>query len=144
MPSSSDLLPQRIALVHEWFSPRSIGGAEQVVKEVDSLLRNLGREPQLASLIDAESFQYGSWLQDRSVLTSPIQHLPWGCSHVQQYLPLLPFAIEQIDLSAADLVISSSHLVAKGVLTTPDQLHVSYVHTPVRYAWDQMHAYLQR
>ena len=57
---------------------------------------------------------------------------------------MLPLAIEQIDLSAADLVISSSHLVAKGVLTAPDQLHVSYVHTPVRYAWDQMHAYLQR
>ena len=144
MPSASDHLPQRIALVHEWFSPRSVGGAEQVVQEVDSLLRNLGREPQLAALIDAESRRLGSWLHGRSVLTSPIQRLPWGHSHVQQYLPLLPFAIEQIDLGAAELVISSSHLVAKGVLTAPDQLHISYVHTPVRYAWDQMHAYLQR
>ena len=144
MPSASDNLPQRIALVHEWFSPRSVGGAERVVQEVDSLLRNLGCEPQLAALIDAESRRLGSWLHGRSVLTSPIQHLPWGHSHVQQYLPLLPFAIEQIDLGAAELVISSSHLVAKGVLTAPDQLHISYVHTPVRYAWDQMHAYLQR
>ena len=144
MPSASDHFPQRIALVHEWFSPRSVGGAEQVVEAVDSLLRNLGREPQLAALIDAESCRMGSWLYGRSVLTSPIQNLPWGRSHVQQYLPLLPFAIEQIDLGAAELVISSSHLVAKGVLTAPDQLHISYVHTPVRYAWDQMHAYLQR
>ena len=144
MSSASDHLPQRIALVHEWFSPRSVGGAERVVQEVDSLLRNLGREPQLAALIDAESRRLGSWLHGRSVLTSPIQRLPWGHSHVQQYLPLLPFAIEQIDLGAAELVISSSHLVAKGVLTAPDQLHISYVHTPVRYAWDQMHAYLQR
>ena len=144
MPSASDHFPQRIALVHEWFSPRSVGGAEQVVEEVDSLLRNLGLEPQLAALIDAESCRMGSWLHGRSVLTSPIQNLPWGRSHVQQYLPLLPFAIEQIDLAAAELVISSSHLVAKGVLTAPDQLHISYVHTPVRYAWDQMHAYLQR
>ncbi len=144
MTSASDHLPQRIALVHEWFTPRSVGGAEQVVQEVDSLLRNLGCEPQLASLIDAESGRLGSWLHGRSVLTSPIQRLPWGCSHVQQYLPLLPFAIEQIDLGDAELVISSSHLVAKGVLTSPDQLHISYVHTPVRYAWDQMHAYLQR
>ena len=144
MPSASDHLPQRIALVHEWFSPRSVGGAERVVQEVDSLLRNLGCEPQLAALIDAESRRLGSWLHGRSVLTSPIQRLPWGHSHVQQYLPLLPFAIEQIDLGAAELVISSSHLVAKGVLTAPDQLHISYVHTPVRYAWDQMHAYLQR
>ncbi len=63
-------------------------------------------------------------------------------SHVQQYLPLLPLAIEQLDLSGFPLVISSNHLVAKGVITGPDQLHVSYVHTPVRYAWDQMHAYL--
>ncbi|MGB0277072.1 MAG: glycosyltransferase family 4 protein, partial [Synechococcus sp.] len=138
MASASDHLPQRIALVHEWFSPRSVGGAEQVVQEVDSLLRSLGCEPQMAALIDAESRRLGSWLHGRSVLTSPIQRLPWGRSHVQQYLPLLPFAIEQIDLGAAELVISSSHLVAKGVLTSPDQLHISYVHTPVRYAWDQM------
>ena len=144
MPPSSDHLPQRIALVHEWFSPRSVGGAEQVVQEVDSLLCRLGLDPQLAALIDAESRRTGSWLLGRSVLTSPIQRLPWGRSHVQQYLPLLPFAIEQIDLGSFELVISSSHLVAKGVLTSPEQLHVSYVHTPVRYAWDQMHAYLCR
>jgi glycosyltransferase involved in cell wall biosynthesis len=56
---------------------------------------------------------------------------------------LLPLAIEQFDLSPYPLVLSSSHLVAKGVLTGPDQLHVSYVHTPVRYAWDQMGAYLR-
>ena len=62
---------------------------------------------------------------------------------MQQYLPLLPFAIEHIDLGAAELVISSSHLVAKGVLTAPDELRINYLHTPVRYAWDQMHAYLQ-
>ncbi|WP_370631141.1 hypothetical protein [Synechococcus sp. MU1642] len=58
--------------------------------------------------------------------------------------PLFPFAIEQIDLRAAELAISSSHLVAEGVLTAPDQLRVNCMHTPVRYAWDQMHAYLQR
>jgi glycosyltransferase involved in cell wall biosynthesis len=98
----------------------------------------------LAALVDGESKRRGSWLSGRSIRTSAIQHLPWGVSHVQQYLPLLPMAIEQIDLGDADLVISSSHLVGKGVLTSPDQLHISYVHTPVRYAWDQMHAYLQR
>ena len=141
MPSD---LPQRLALVHDWFTPRSSGGAELVVEAIDRLLTGLDRQPQLAALVDGESRRSGSWLAGRSVLTSPIQTLPWGTSHVQQYLPLLPLAIEQIDLSAADLVISSSHLVAKGVLTAPDQLHVSYVHTPVRYAWDQMHAYLAR
>ena len=131
-------LPGPAALVHEWFTPRSVGGAELVVREFDQLLG----QPQLHALVDGESRRPGSWLAGRSIHTSFIQALPWGSSHVQQYLPLLPLAIEQLDLGAYPLVVSSSHLVAKGVLTSPDQLHVSYVHTPVRYAWDQMHAYL--
>lgn len=135
-------LPSSIALVHEWFSPRSVGGAELVVREIDGLLSEGGRPPDLFALVDGESRRPGSWLQGRRVHTSFIQRLPWGVSHVQHYLPLLPLAIEQLDLSGFPLVISSNHLVAKGVLTSPDQLHLSYVHTPVRYAWDQMHAYL--
>ena len=131
--------PFPTALVHEWFSPRSLGGAEQVVQVMDELLH-----PQLFALVDGESRRSSSWLAGREVHTSFIQRLPWGTSHVQQYLPLLPIAIEQLDLSGFPLVLSSSHLVAKGVLTSPEQLHVSYVHTPVRYAWDQMHAYLRR
>ncbi|MFM8278396.1 MAG: glycosyltransferase family 4 protein, partial [Cyanobium sp.] len=108
-------LPQRIALVHEWFTPRSVGGSEQVVRELDQLLQNLQRCPQLFSLVDGESHLPGGWLSGRSIRTSFIQRLPWGVSHVQQYLPLLPLAIEQLDLAGYPLVISSSHLVAKGV-----------------------------
>jgi glycosyltransferase involved in cell wall biosynthesis len=133
-------LPGPAALVHEWFTPRSVGGSELVVEQLDALL---GR-PQLAALVDGESAHPDSWLAGRSIHTSFVQRLPWGVSHVQQYLPLLPLAIEQLDLAAYPLVISSSHLVAKGVLTSPDQCHLSYVHTPVRYAWDQMHAYLRQ
>ena len=133
-------LPGPAALVHEWFTPRSVGGAELVVQQLDALLE----QPQLAALVDGESASPESWLAGRSIHTSFVQHLPWGVSHVQQYLPLLPLAIEQLDLAAYPLVISSSHLVAKGVLTSPDQCHLSYVHTPVRYAWDQMHAYLRQ
>ena len=129
-----------IALVHEWFTPRSVGGAELVVRELDDLLQR----PRLHALVDGESTRAESWLYQRSITTSFIQSLPFGISHVQQYLPLLPLAIEQLDLAAYPLVISSSHLVAKGVLTSPDQCHLSYVHTPVRYAWDQMHAYLRQ
>ena len=136
-------LPRRIALLHEWFLPNSVGGAEEVVKAIDQLLSNLGSNTQLAALVDAESKRKGSWLYGRSIETSLIQKLPFGVSHVQHYLPLLPFAIEQLDLSEFPLVISSSHLVAKGVIASPDQLHVSYIHTPVRYAWDQMHIYLR-
>ena len=136
-------LPGSVALVHEWFTPRSVGGAELVVRALDVLLAAHGRAPQLMSLVDGESSRPGSWLAGRSIRTSFIQALPFGVSHVQQYLPLLPLAIEQLDLEGFPLVLSSSHLVAKGVLTSPDQCHVSYVHTPVRYAWDQMHAYLR-
>ncbi|MEB3262386.1 MAG: glycosyltransferase [Cyanobacteriota bacterium] len=136
-------LPPSIALVHEWFTPRSSGGSEQVVQQIDHLLERCGRRPDLFALVDGESRRRGSWLEGRSIQTSFIQRLPWGVSHVQQYLPLLPLAIEQLDLAGYPLVLSSNHLVAKGVLTGPDQLHVSYVHTPVRYAWDQMHPYLK-
>ena len=137
-------LPSNIALVHEWFTPRSAGGSEDVVYEIDDLLTKVASQPELFSLVNEEHLPKSSWLFNRKVRTSFIQKLPFGISHVQQYLPLLPFAIEQLDLEGFPLVISSSHLVAKGVLTSPDQLHVSYVHTPVRYAWDQMNIYLKR
>ena len=137
-------LPSSIALVHEWFTPRSVGGAEQVVWELDGLLAAQGIQPQLYALVDGESRRAGSCWQGRDIRTSFLQRMPWGISHVQQYLPLLPLAIEHLDVGEHPLVLSSNHLVAKGVLTGPDQLHVSYVHTPVRYAWDQMQPYLAR
>ena len=115
-----------------------MGGAEAVVQELDQLL-----SPRLYALVDGESRRPGSWLAGRSVTTSFIQRLPWGVRRVQLYLPLLPLAVEHLDLSGHGLVVSSSHLVAKGVLTAPDQLHVSYVHSPPRYAWDQMNVYLR-
>jgi hypothetical protein len=69
--------------------------------------------------------------------------MPFAKRGVWRYLPLLPLAIEQLDLSSYDLVISSSHAVAKGVIVGPDQKHVSYVHSPMRYAWDLQHQYLK-
>ncbi len=142
--NSSLDLPKNIALVHEWFTPRASGGAEHVVKTIDELLTEIASKPEFFSLVNGESTLKNSWLFNREVKTSFIQKLPFGVSHVQNYLPLLPFAIEQLDLEGFPLVISSNHLVAKGVLTSPDQLHISYVHTPVRYAWDQMNIYLRR
>ena len=142
--NSSLDLPTNIALVHEWFTPRSTGGAENVVQVIDEFLTQISSQPELFSLVNQENLHENSWLFKRKVKTSFIQKLPFGISHVQQYLPLLPFAIEQLDLEGYPLVISSSHLVAKGVLTSPHQLHISYIHTPVRYAWDQMNIYLKR
>jgi len=76
--------------------------------------------------------------------TSFIQRLPFARRHFRQYLPLMPLAIEQFDLSPYDAVISSNHAVAKGVVCRADQLHISYVHTPIRYAWELQHQYLQQ
>ena len=135
--------PKHVAIVHEWFTPRSVGGAEKVVAEIDQLLSGKGSFVDFAALVDGESSRSGSWLRGRSIKTSFIQRLPFGVEYVQQYLPLLPLAIEQLDLNQFPLVISSNHLVAKGILLDPDQLHVCYVHTPVRYAWDQMNVYLR-
>jgi len=82
-------------------------------------------------------------ITDRPIKTSFIQKLPRAAKSYRSYLPLMPLAIEQLDLSPYDVIISSSHAVAKGVLTGPDQLHVSYIHSPIRYAWDLQHQYLR-
>ncbi|MGB3308168.1 MAG: glycosyltransferase [Nodosilinea sp.] len=136
---SSSNLPTSTAVVHEWLVSRA--GSEKVVEQllqvcpqadVFSLVEFL--EPKAVSLLPP-----GTQLQ-----TSFIQNLPWARRHFRQYLPLMPLAIEQFDLSAYDLVVSSNHAVAKGVITRPHQLHVSYVHTPIRYAWDLQQQYLQQ
>jgi glycosyltransferase involved in cell wall biosynthesis len=83
------------------------------------------------------------FLQNKPVKTTFIQKLPFAKKHYRHYLPLMPLAIEQLDVSAYDLIISSSHAVSKGVITGPDQVHISYVHSPMRYAWDLQHQYLK-
>src|SRR3982074_2946838 len=77
------------------------------------------------------------------VHTSFIQNLPFAKTKYRNYLPLFPLAIEQFDLSSYDLIISSSHAVAKGVLTNAGQVHVCYCHSPMRYAWDLYHQYIR-
>jgi glycosyltransferase involved in cell wall biosynthesis len=69
--------------------------------------------------------------------------LPKAKHHYQKYLPLMPLAIEQLDVSQHNVILSSSHAVAKGILTGPDQLHICYIHSPIRYAWDLQHQYLR-
>ena len=93
-------------------------------------------------MVDYLSPDQRAFLKDRPVTTSFIQRLPLARHHFRKYLALMPMAVEQFDLSAFDLVISSSHAVAKGVLTHSGQLHISYVHTPMRYAWDLQEQYL--
>ncbi len=127
----------RTALVHEWLTPKATGGSELVVKEI---LKSV--DADLYALIDFESVNPESYLFGRVIGTTFLQHFPWARRGVQKYLPLLPIAIEQLNLNDYDVILSSSHAVAKGVITRPDQLHICYCHTPMRYAWDLTFDYL--
>jgi glycosyltransferase involved in cell wall biosynthesis len=127
----------KIAIVHEWLVTRA--GSEQVVEQ---MLR-LYPQADLFSLVDFLPEESRVHLQNKSVTTSFLQRLPGAKRRFRAYLPLMPMAIEQFDLSGYDLILSSSHAVAKGVVTRPDQLHLCYVHTPIRYAWDFQHQYLR-
>lgn len=128
----------RVALVHEWLD--NDAGSEKVLAQFASLY------PEAPIFVIAASPDFVArtpWLCERTIHTSFIQRLPGGARHFRAYLPLMPFAIEQFDLSAYDLVISSSHAVAKGVILGPDQTHVCYLHSPMRYAWDLQHQVLR-
>ena len=129
---------KKIAIVHEWFA--SHAGSEKVVEQILRLYPNA----DLYSLVDFLSPAQREFIAGKPVKTSFIQSLPLARKHFRSYLPLMPLAVEQFDLSHYDLIISSHHAVAKGVLTRPDQLHISYVHTPLRYGWELQHQYLQQ
>jgi glycosyltransferase involved in cell wall biosynthesis len=98
---------------------------------------------EVYTLVDFIAEEERAFLQGRPVHTSFMQRLPFVKTLYRKYLPLAPLAIEQLDVSAHDVVVSSSYAVAKGVLTRADQLHLSYVHSPIRYAWDLHHEYLR-
>ena len=126
------------ALVHDWFSVYA--GAEKCVES----FTNIWDDFEVYSLIDfLDDKDRDIILKGKKAHTSFIQKLPKAKTKYRNYLPLFPFAIEQFDLSKYDVVLSSSHAVAKGVLTHSNQLHISYVHTPIRYAWDLYHQYLK-
>lgn len=127
----------KVAIVHEWFS--SYAGSEKVVEQI---LRCYP-DADLYSVCDFLKPSERGFLKNKHVTTTFIQKLPWAKKKFQSYLPLMPLAIEQLDMSSYDVIISSSHAVSKGVITGPDQLHISYVHSPIRYAWDFQHQYLR-
>ena len=134
-----DGAPARIALVHEWFD--HFYGSERVAAEILACFPSA----DIFTLVDIMNGEERRFLDGKTIHTSFIQRLPFGSSpRFRHYLPLFPLAIEQFDLSGYDLVLSSSHAVAKGVLTGPDQLHIAYVHTPMRYAWELQHEYLRQ
>ncbi|MGV0984419.1 MAG: glycosyltransferase family 4 protein [Limnohabitans sp.] len=128
----------RIALIHEWFT--TIAGSEKVVEQI---LHLYPQADVFAVYADPETVKTTAFLQGHRIESSFISKLPRANKSYRSYLPLMPLAVEQFDLSAYDIVISSAHAVCKGVLTGPDQLHISYMHSPIRYAWDLQHQYLR-
>lgn len=126
-----------IGIVADWLV--TYAGAERVIKEIIDLYP----ESELYSVIDFLSDNSRRHFRNKKAKTTFIQNLPFSEKKYQKYLPLMPLAIEQLDVSSHDIILSSSHAVAKGVLTGPDQLHISYVHSPIRYAWDLQHQYLR-
>ena len=126
------------ALIHDWFS--TYAGAEKCVESFTNVWGDFEIYGLIDFLSDADRDKI---LKGKRAHTSFIGKLPFVKSKYRNYLPLFPLAIEQFDLSGYDIVLSSSHAVAKGVLTHSNQLHIAYIHTPIRYAWDLYHQYLR-
>jgi len=126
----------KTAIVCDWLV--AVGGAEKVLGE----LLHCYPDADLFAVVDFVAPDQRNFLLQKSIRTTFIQSLPFAKTRYRSYLPLMPLAIEQLDVSHYDLILSSSHAVAKGVLTGPNQTHISYVHSPMRYAWDLQHQYL--
>jgi glycosyltransferase involved in cell wall biosynthesis len=124
----------KIALVFDWMTTR--GGAERVNLHLAGIFPNADI---FTSVINHKKFPE---LKDRNIKTSFIQKLPFAKKKHQLFLSLMPYAYENFDLSEYDLVISSSHSCAKGIITKPETLHICYCHAPMRYAWNNWHQYI--
>lgn len=124
----------KVALIHEWLT--TLGGSERVVWAFHRLFPDA---PVYTSVHRKDLLP--EEFRSLDIRPSFLQRLPGAVRHYQKLLPLMPLAFEQFDLSGYDVVLSSHHACAKGVITSPDTLHISYVHTPMRYAWDLFHPY---
>ena len=127
----------RVALVHDWLT--GMRGGEKVLEGIAALFPG-------APIFTLFHFpgSVSPALEAHPIVTGPLQRWPGVRRHYRRYLPLFPAAIEEFDLSGFDLVISTSHCVAKGAIPAPGARHLCYCHTPMRYAWDQEHAYFPR
>ncbi len=128
------MLPRKVALVHDWLTGQR--GGEKVLE----VLAEIFPEAPIYTLFHVEGSQVPA-IESRDIRTSFLQRMPFARKKYRNYLPLYPMAVELFDLQDFDFVVSSSHCAAKGVIPRPDALHVSYVHSPIRYAWNQYWAY---
>lgn len=127
----------RIAIVHEWLD--TYAGSERVLEQMLALWP----QADLYALCDFLPERERGFLGGKVPRTTFIQRLPFARRRFRLYLGLMPLAIESLDLAGYDLVVSSSHAVAKGAITGPGSLHLAYVHSPMRYAWDLQAQYLR-
>lgn len=126
----------RVAIVHDWLTVYA--GAERVLEQ----MLNIWPDADLFSVVDFLQESDRHFVKGKRARTTVLQRFPKAATRYRSYLAFMPLAIEQLDLSGYDVVVSSRHAVSKGVITGPDQLHVCYVHSPIRYAWDLQHQYL--
>lgn len=127
----------KIAVVHDWLI--TYGGAERVLEQILAIFP----QADLFALYDFTPAGKRDYFLNKPVTTSFLQNFPFASKKYRSYLPFMPLAVEQFDLSGYDLVISSSHAVAHGVLTNSEQLHISYINNTMVYAWDLYHHYLE-
>ncbi len=126
----------RVALIHDYLN--QYGGAERVLKALSEIFPFA----PIYTLVYSEKQTLGAF-KDKKIHTSFLQKIPLAKSYHRFFPILMPAAIEQFDLKRFQVVISSAYSYAKGVITDPDTLHVSYCHTPLRYVWDDCHRYTQ-
>lgn len=127
----------KIAIIHDWLV--TSGGAERVLEQIIDCFPNA----HLYVVVDFIPKHLRQCIEGKIVKTSFIQRLPFANKFYWYYSPLMPLAIEQFDLAEYDIIISSSYAVAKGIIVGPDQLHISYIHSPIRFAWDLKNYYLK-
>ncbi|MFB9055248.1 glycosyltransferase [Mariniflexile ostreae] len=128
------------ALIHDWYYVN--GGAEKVIQSFNNIWSDFEHFALIDFLADKERDEIFTG-NSKIINTSFIQKLPTAKSNHRKFLQLFPHAIEQFDLREYDLVLSSSASIAKGVLTSQNQLHICYCHSPMRYAWDLYYQYLK-
>ena len=127
----------RVAIVCDWLI--TYAGTERVLEQ----MLKCYPDADLFAVVDFLPQGQRGFIMNKLVTTTCIQHYPFARRLYQKYLFKMPLAIEQLDLSGYELVISNSHAVAKGVITGPNQLHLCYIETPIRYAWDMQNQYLE-
>lgn len=127
----------KVAIIHDWLV--TYAGAERVLEQ----MLHIFPEADLYSLVDFLDTDNRNFIKNKIIHTSFIQKMPKAKKKYRNYLPLMPLAIEQFDLREYDLIISSSHCIAKGVITGPNQIHICMCYSPVRYAWDLQGQYLR-